>query len=145
MTLKISTPLSVRYEEFPELLFGTSVSGVTYFDATLYIVEKGDTKKHSPIDFIRRFSFWFEMMKSAYEIADNEILITDEATGHILIDESLALLFIAYIDPTFGVYMMERVSEMLSDGIVLSDTHIMQMVRNRLTKEILLNLIKEEQ
>lgn len=145
MMIKILTPLTIRYGEFPELLFGTSAKGTAYFDATLYIAEKGDAKKHSPVDFIRKFSFWFETVKVAYEIADNEIIITDEATGHVLIDESLALLFVAYINPDFGVYMLERVSEMLLDGITLSDARIMQVVRNRLTKEILSNLIKEEQ
>lgn len=144
MVLKISAPLSVRYGEFPELLFGTSANGAAYFDATLYIAEKGDAKRHSPVDFIRKFSFWFESVKVAYEIADNEIIITDEATGHILIDESLALLFVAYVNPDFGVHILERVSEMLLDGITLSDTRIIQVVRNRLTKEVLSNLIKEE-
>lgn len=143
MMLKITAPLAVKYGEFPELLFGTSENGTAYFDATLYIEEKGDQNKHSPVDFIRKFSFWFETMKSSYEIADNEIVATDDATGHTLIDESLALLFVAYIDPVFGVYMLERVSEMLLDGIVLSDTRIINLVRNRLTKEILSNLNKE--
>lgn len=144
MIAKVSTPLSVRYGEFPELLFGTSANGTAYFDATLYIAEKGDVNTHSPANFIRKFSFWFEIMKIAYEIADNEMIITDEATGHILIDESLALLFVAYIDPGFGAYMLERVSEMLLDGITLSDTHIMQIIRNRLTKEYILSNLKEE-
>lgn len=143
MILKISTPLTVKYGEFPELLFGTSDNGAAYFDATLYIAQRGDAKRHSEVDFIRKFSFWFETMKEAYEIADNEIITTDEATGHVLIDESLALLFMAYVDPGFGVYMLERVSEMLLDGVTLSDTRIMQIVRDRLTKETLSNLIED--
>lgn len=143
MEHKILTPYTLRYGEFPELLFGKSDSGIVYFDATLYVIQKGDSQKHSPVDFIRRFAHWFDSVKTAYEIPDNEVVITDEATGHVLIDESLALLFVAYIDPPFGVYMLERVSEILLDGVTLSDTRIMQMIRDRLTKETLSNLIEE--
>ena len=143
MELKILTPYTLKYREFPELMFGKSVNGIVYFDATLYVTQKGDSQKHSPVDFIRRFAHWFDSVKTAYEIPDNEVVITDEATGHVLIDESLALLFVAYIDPPFGVYMLERVSEILLDGVTLSDTRIMQMIRDRLTKETLSNLIEE--
>lgn len=144
MKLKMKVPYTVRYKEFPELLFGTSVSGAVYFDATLYIKLKGESDKHSPVDFARRFSFWFESFKVAYEIPDGELIATDEATGNVLIDESLSLLFVAYIDPEFGAFMVERVSELLLDGVVLSDTRIMQMIRNRLTKDLLIKLIEEQ-
>lgn len=142
MKLKTVTPYTLKYREFPELLFGKSETGIVYFDATLYVMQKGDSQKHSPVDFIRKFAHWFDSVKTAYEIPDNEVVITDEATGHVLIDESLALLFVAYIDPAFGVYMLERVSEMLLDGVTLSDTRIIQMIRDRLTKETLSNLIE---
>lgn len=142
MKLKTVTPYTLKYREFPELLFGKSETGIVYFDATFYVMQKGDSQKHSPVDFIRKFAHWFDSVKTAYEIPDNEVVITDEATGHVLIDESLALLFVAYIDPAFGVYMLERVSEMLLDGVTLSDTRIIQMIRDRLTKETLSNLIE---
>ena len=38
------------------------------------------------------------------------MIIRDEASGHLLIDECLALLFVVYIDPAFGVYLLERVT-----------------------------------
>ncbi len=142
MKVRTKSPFTVKYMEFPELLFGTSEKGVSYFDATTYLAEKGDGNKHSVIDFARKFAFWFESVKAVYEIADFELMTTDEVTGHILIDESLALLFVAYVDPNFGVYMMERMSELLLDGVTLSDTRIVQTIRNRLTKEELLKLIE---
>lgn len=141
MKVRTITPFTVKYMEFPELLFGTSENGINYFDATTYLAEKGDGNKHSVIDFARKFAFWFESVKAVYEIPDLELMATDEATGHVLIDESLALLFVAYADPGFGVYMMERMSELLLDGVTLSDTRIVQTIRNRLTKEELLKLI----
>lgn len=144
MKCKTVTPFRVQFGEFPELLFGESVNGTVYFDASLYIELKGDDTKHSPIDFARKFSFWFESLQTYYEIPDGEIMTTDETTGHVLIDECLALLFVTYIDPAFGGYMVERVSELLLDGVVISDTRILAMVRNRLSKESLTNLIQEK-
>lgn len=141
MKVRTKSPFTVKYMEFPELLFGTSENGLTYFDATLYLSEKGDSKKHSVIDFARKFSFWFESVKAVYEIPDLELMVTDEATGHVLIDESLALLFVCYVDPGFGIYITERMSELLLDGVTLSDTRIVETIRNRLTKEELLKLI----
>lgn len=143
MKLKTTTPFTIKYKEFPELLFGTSETGAIYFDATFCITEKGDPKKHSAIDFARKFSHWFVATKEVYDVSDGEIMATDEATGHILIDESLALLFISYIDPAFGVYMIDRVSEMLLDGVTLSDTRIVEVVKNRFSKDVLIKLIDE--
>ena len=143
MKVRTKAPFTIKYMEFPELLFGTSEKGLIYFDATTYIAEKGDSKKHSAIDFARKFSFWFESVKDIYEIPDYEIMVTDEATGHVLIDPSMALLFVGYIDPAFGVYMTERMSELFLDGVTLSDTRIVQAIRNRLTKDELLKLIDE--
>lgn len=144
MKCKVTTSFSSKYLEFPDLLFGESESGIIYFDATRYIEFKGDDGKHSPIDFARKFSFWFENFREGYDIPDAGIMTTDEATGHVLIDESLALLFVAYIDPGFGLYMVERVSELLLDGVVLSDTRIMQMVRDRLSEDTINQLIKQK-
>ena len=61
--------------------------------------------------------------------------ICSAPNGHQLIDYALALLFVAYIDPAFGVYMMERMSDMLLRGIVLSDTFLILMAKDRLSKE----------
>ena len=63
MKVRTKAPFTVKYMEFPELLFGTSEKGLIYFDATTYIAEKGDSKKHSAIDFARKFSFWFESVR----------------------------------------------------------------------------------
>lgn len=143
MKYKTVTPFSAKYMEFPELLFGISENGTVYFDATLYIELKGNNN-NSPIDFARKFSFWFEKIKLVYELPDSELIITDETTEHVLIDESLALLFVAYIDPCFAVYMLERLSELLLDGVVISDTMITHVVKNRLTKESLTKLFEEQ-
>lgn len=80
----------------------------------------------------------------AYSLSAEEMIVTDAATGHTLIDSSLALLFAAYLDPGFGVWMMERISEMLMSGIVLSDTLLLLMARTRFSEAELLDSKNEK-
>ena len=43
---------TIRYREFPELLFGESPnSGSTYFDATHFIRSRGDERRHNVQEF----------------------------------------------------------------------------------------------
>ena len=124
---------AIRYREFPELLFTTRGDGYDYFDAFLYIKNKGDPNVHSVQGFRNTFAYWINAVRDNYSLSDEEIFII-APNGHQLIDYSLALLFVAYIDPAFGVYIMERMSDMLIGGIVLSDTCLLQMARDRLSK-----------
>lgn len=124
----------IRYREFPELLFTVRGDGCEYFDAFLYIKNKGDPTVHSVQGFKMAFSHWINAVRDAYSLSDDNIFIT-APNGHKLIDYALALPFIAYIDPSFGVYMMERMSDMLLRGVVLSDTYLILMAKDRLSKE----------
>lgn len=40
-TISDCTCTRVRYNEFPDLLFGTTANGQEYFDATHFIMKKG--------------------------------------------------------------------------------------------------------
>lgn len=90
------------------------------------------------------FIHWKKALCEAYDLQSKDVMLANKQTGDILIDESFALLFVAYIDPAFGVYMIDRMSEMLLNGIVLSDTAIVMLSKERLNKEQLLNLANEE-
>lgn len=135
----------VRFGELPDLLFGKSDDGAEYFDATHFIKAAGDIRKHDVKSFEIGFTHWKGAVCRAYDISLEDLIITDEVTGHILIDESLALLFAAYIDPEFGVYLIERMAEMLTNGIVLSDTRILVSIRQRFSKEELLNYLNTDE
>lgn len=131
MKCNLRTSFSLRYLEFPELLFASDSENRLYFDATLYIAQKGDLLKHSPTDFASKFASWLDAISKSYEIDENSLFVTDDATGHILMEESLALLFIVYIDPEFGVHILERISEMLLNGFVLSDSRLSLIAGDR--------------
>lgn len=122
----------IRYEEFPELLFGKSEEDDTvYFDATHFIRSQGDERRHNVKEFRIAFHHWITALCEIYKIANEDLVITDEASGHLLIDECLALLFVVYIDPGFGAYMLDRVSEMLVDGFTVSDTWLVKAAAGR--------------
>lgn len=134
----------VRFGEFPELLFGKSQDNqLLYFNATQYIKKKGNPKTQNIRDFQLSFQHWISAAMQTYGIKQEDMIVCDEATGEILIDECLALPFLAYIDPEFGVYIMERMSEMLLNGIVGSDTWLLQAARRRFTTEELMSNLKE--
>lgn len=134
----------MRYGEFPDVLFGKTENGGLYFDSTHYIAKKGDKSKHSIEDFTQKFKHWIEAVCKVYRISPDEVIIIDEATQHVLIDETLALLFIAYVDMDFCIYMIERVSELQLNGFALSDTCIMDMLKERFSTDFLLANMKQD-
>lgn len=143
MRIENITCTQMKYGEFPSLLFGTSAQGIDYFDATYYIQNNGDADRHTVLDFEIQFAFWIKTICKVYELdADSVILMNEQ--GHYLIDESLALIMVTYVDPDFGAYMLERITEMLINGIVISDTRLALIVRERLTDEQLTKLLEHD-
>lgn len=122
---------TVKYIEFPELLFGTSPEGNGYFDATAYIQAKGDTT-HSVSIFRTAFLHWESALSKAYNVPRNDFYVTSKQTGHILIDEVLALLFVSYIDPYFCPFILDRIEEVLLNGFSVSDMLIRTLAKDRL-------------
>ena len=135
---KVSFCREIRYREFPDMLFGTAKNNTLYFDASRYIGAKGNREVHSVEDFKSKFDFWIKALCKTCRLSPKDIFARDEASGNLLMEESLSLLFIAYLDPDFAVYMLERISEMLITGVVLSDTTLIRMANERITKEDLL-------
>ena len=83
----------IRYREFPDLLFGTlREDGPVYFDATRFIQAKGDARRHNVRDFRVAFHHWATALADAYGIDREKMIIRDEASGHLLIDEDTWLV-----------------------------------------------------
>lgn len=126
----------IRYREFPDLLFGRSQDdGSVYFDATHFMCSRGCEQHHGIREFRVAFQHWISALSEFYAIDAEDLIVYDQASGHLLIDDCLSLLFIVYIDPLFGVYMLERMSEMLTEGFTISDTWLINAVSLRFTKE----------
>lgn len=145
MKTKIVQCRVIRYGEFPDLLFGKSQEDeFFYFNATHYIQKKGNLHQHNVRDFQVGFHYWITAAKAVYEIEQEDLIICDETTGEILIDECLALPFLAYIDQGFAMYIIERMSEMLLNGIVASDTWLLHNSRLRFKEPNELTNIEQE-
>lgn len=125
--------MDAKFREFPDLLFVQS-GEYYYFDATDYLNKNNLNDQYNVCDFRKSFALWFKAVGELYSIPEGRLVVSGRE-GHLLVEESLALLFIAYTDPVFRVYLLERVEEMFLTGIALSDTALLLMARNRFAKE----------
>ena len=74
-------------------------------------------------------------MQDAFGLSEEDLFSGDETVDKRYVEESLSLLFAAYLDAGFAVHILDRISEMLLTGIVLSDMTLLRMSRERITKE----------
>ena len=118
---------SARYMEFPDLLCGKSPEGELYFDATAYLAKYGKTVQ----EFMTGFSYHIAGIAKYYRMPQDELFRVNTRDKHILADETLGVSLLAFVDPEFWGYMLERMSEMLTNGIVLSDTSLFNMISTR--------------
>lgn len=120
--------------EFPNLLFGTETeSGRTFFDATIYLQKQRPEKNIR--DFFSQYRKPIESLCESYDIQyDNFCKISK--SGHYLIDGNFVYLFIAFVEPNFLGYVFDRIHDLFSNGIAISDTYLLQAAHERLTKEM---------
>ncbi len=125
--------------EFPDVLFGTSPEGSEYFDATNYLLKQGSVK--SVKDFFIEYNKPIESLCDSYDISLEKVAIINH-NRHYLIDGNFVYLFIAFVEPHFLGYIFDRIHELFSKGVSVSDTYLLQAARERLSKEVLEEAIK---
>lgn len=131
------------FPEFPELLFGTHhTTSTAFFDATAYLKSKGLSLTIQ--DFFRQYEAPIKKLQVSYNMDDECICIIDK-NGHFLIDGNLSYLFISFVEPDFLAYMCDRIHELFSNGVCVSDTYLFSAAKNRLTKDILETILENEQ
>lgn len=141
---KMSPDLSIRYREFPDMRFGEA-DGRIYFDATHYAKKKEVVNLSVLTEFEHHFMWWVKNLSDAYSIPVEDIMVTDTDTGHLFFEESLDLLFIAYIEPAFSIYVLDRISEMLINGVTLSDTALVMSIKDRFGREDILKFYEKDE
>lgn len=138
-TLKCSVPFSA---EFPDILTVTSDDdGTTYFDASAYIESKKDDSL-SVDKFFYHFRYLHYTLLREYKMDAEKTVLTDR-NSHILIDVRFIYLFIFYVEPEFLAYVNDTLAELFANGVVFSDTYIVQLARERLPKDLLMLLANE--
>jgi hypothetical protein len=121
--------------EFPNLLFGTQIdSGRPYFDATIFL------QKEAPEKNIQHFFTFYqkpiESLCEAYDIGYGEYFKINKS-GHYLIDVNFVYLFIAFVEPEFWGYIFDRIHDLFSQGVAVSDTYLLREALDRVPKELL--------
>ena len=123
------------FVEFPNLLIGTQIeSGTSYFDATLYL-HKQQTQK-SVNDFFTQYRTPIKSLCESYNIPTDDACKINES-GHYLIDGNIIYLFISFVEPDFLAHMCDRMHEILTYGVSISDTYLLHSAKTRLSKEVL--------
>lgn len=122
------------FPEFPNLLFGKSESGQSYFDATHYLSKMTETMPIQP--FFTKWRHQIKVLCDTYEIDDKQVCLINQE-GHYLIDGTFVFLFIAYVEPDFLAYMCDRTFELFAHGVAVSDTYLLQAAQSRLSRKVL--------
>lgn len=122
--------------EFPLLSFGKHSDGSSLFDATSYLTQKAPNGQSTVEDFFLRFDFQIKAIATFYGIPiENMVFINSE--GHQLIDGCLCYLFLSYVEPQFCAYCNDIVSELFANGMVISDTRLIALIKQKLSPELL--------
>ena len=121
--------------EFPNLLFGTEIeSGRPYLDATVYLQKEAPQKNIQ--HFFTQYRKPIESLCEAYDIKYNDFCKINKK-GHFLIHGNFTYLFIAFVDPNFLGYIYDRIHELFTKGVAVSDTYLLIAASERLPKEAL--------
>lgn len=134
-------PSEHSFPEFPDLLFGVTVEGISVFDATAYLQKA--KPEASIADFFEQWKAPIESLVEAYKIKEDEVCMV-APNSHFIVDGSLVYLFISFVQPDFLAYMCDRMQQMFSDGVTVSDSYIYGLAKQRLSKEILQEMINEQ-
>ena len=129
--------------EFPDVLFGTSSENGIFFDATAYIQKKQPSL--SVNDFFKDYKAQIESLCNVYQIENKDDICKLNTEGHILIDGTFLYLFISFVEPNFLAYMCERIDNLFINGFCVSDTLIRNLAQHRLPKNVLEEILKDEQ
>lgn len=122
------------FPEFPNLLFGQSETGRSYFDATHYLSKMTDPM---PIQsFFNQYRYQIKALCDTYEIDNDKVCLINK-NGHFLIDGTFLFLFIAFVEPDFLAYMCDRTFELFAHGVAVSDTYLLSAAQTRLSSKAL--------
>lgn len=124
-----------QFPEFPDMLFGKSSEGTVFFDATEYL-----QKQHSSLavdQFFQQYEQAITALAESYNLDKRDIHLVNPG-GHHLIDGNFIYLFIAFVEPSFWAYMFDRIHEVFSNGICLSDSFILQSAKERLNPDVII-------
>lgn len=129
--------------EIDGLNFGIMGEDKVVFDYTAYFEENNLT----PIDyktFLRYNKHYIETIASYNELKTSE-MVYQNTDGHILITSELVFLFLAFANKELLIYFNALLSEVIQHGIAHSNGFIFTMASQRLSTNLLQDIIKERE
>lgn len=122
-------------QEFPHLLLGEfNKSGEYYFDATFYLNKSG-LAAYSAEQFLSNYFHPVSALVEYYEFNRDTVCLRNH-DGHILINSGLIYLFLAYTNPDFLAYCNERIHELFTQGVSVSDAYLYLNAKDRLSPDV---------
>lgn len=142
----LTNELEVKDElliEIEGLKFGVLGENKVVFDYTAYFLENN----LNPIDyktFLRYNKHYIETLIRPNGLKTSEIAYQN-TDGHILIASELVFLFLAFADPNLLIYFNALLSDVIQNGIAHSNGFLFTMANQRLSTNILQDIIKERE
>ena len=124
--------LFVKFIEFPEILFQKLENDHVVFTPNFYLKKRG-MREYMINSFFTQYAFIINDIKDVFNI--DKVQTIDEKTGETWMAEELALFFIGFIEKDFLGYITESMTEMLVNGMVLSDSAISKIYNERFNNE----------
>ena len=129
------------YPELPDLLFG-QVMGVSVFNATAFMNSREvDQSRCNIEDYKKTYSVIIGLYAKRLGLDNPEQLFLTDDNGDTMIHEVLAFSFVEYVDPSFSIYMHDRMHELFYNGMVVSDNYLAVAAKRRLPKSELEKLV----
>lgn len=124
--------------EFPDMLFGTSnENGLVYFNASAYLKSKGHDLKLT--DFLNAYLAPIRALQESYSCKDEEVCVLNKE-GDFLIEVDFIYLFICFTDHQFMGYINERLNDLFSTGVTVSDSYLFESCKNRFTSDVIASM-----
>lgn len=101
-----------------------------YFDATHFMKKVPLQENLSVENFRKVFSYLIGAVIEVSGIDDADLYIRDDA-GTEFLEESLALLFLSYVDRGFAPYLIERMEELIRFGFSINDNMVQFFYKTR--------------
>lgn len=119
-TTKLSPCAESKFPDIADLKFYRTEADLYYFDATHLVGKAPFNEKLSIGNFREVFSYLIDALTEASGITAADLYIRDDS-GTEFLEESLAMLFLSYVDRSFGPYMIERMEELIRFGFSIND------------------------
>ena len=122
-TVKFSKCPQDKYPEFEHLHYYETGDKI-YVDATGYLQACVATPGKSVDEFLELYKVWINHLASMNQIADEDVVLVNETDGHVLLDECLDLVLVAYADAIFCKWMLDRMEELMNYNVTVHDPYL---------------------